>query len=150
MRNPVCFMVLNQEPKPEGIQVYRANNQGSLAKVCRNQWARTLLLYNWISTLQMHLSICNKWHFLLHKCLLVRQVGNQGLRNWPELLWPMSQVIAVGLLLLWLRKPTGFPYGGEPRVTCTSWKFLFKVAMEVQWCRPMGSFWLIMYVDRDG
>ena len=38
MTNPACIMVLNQDYKPEGKQVYRTNDWRSLAEICHNQW----------------------------------------------------------------------------------------------------------------
>lgn len=52
MTNPVCIMVLNQDSKPEGKQVYRTNDWRSLAEICHNQWP----LYPDIVQLNFYLS----------------------------------------------------------------------------------------------
>ena len=76
MTNLVFVMVLNQEPKPEGNQLRRSKDRGSIGEICYNQRAYSLISCNWISTspeASIHVKQVDLW---LNKCPLVQQLGN--------------------------------------------------------------------------
>lgn len=75
MTSPVCMMVLNQEPKPEGSQLNGSNDHGVPREICYFQC--TCPRYNQCVTeflpLQRYLSMFNRWYLPSHKYLLVQQ-----------------------------------------------------------------------------
>ena len=79
MTNLEYIMVLNQDCRLEGSQLKTEKNQRTLESWVIFVVTSALFSDLGFLPLQGHLSMCNRYYLLLHKCFFVHKAGNQEL-----------------------------------------------------------------------